>query len=89
MVVNWNGHYNLGIVCLPVPTDDVFSLVFIESSALKQVVALRSGMPDEWANQASLGYTPKKSCSVVSRKQATASALYRCQAFSWLKYGIL
>ncbi|GFT67451.1 uncharacterized protein TNCV_2360641 [Trichonephila clavipes] len=34
---------------LPVPTDDVISRVFIESSVLEQVVAIHSGMAAEWA----------------------------------------
>ncbi|GFS70879.1 hypothetical protein TNCV_2719631 [Trichonephila clavipes] len=38
---------------LPVPTDDVVIWVFIESSALEQVVAIHSGMAAEGVGQAS------------------------------------
>ncbi|GFU36319.1 uncharacterized protein TNCV_559541 [Trichonephila clavipes] len=34
---------------LPVPTDDVVNRVFIESSALEQVVVIHSEMDAEWA----------------------------------------
>ncbi|GFT04427.1 hypothetical protein TNCV_1929471 [Trichonephila clavipes] len=33
---------------LPVPTDDIISRVFVESSALEQVVAIHSSMTAEW-----------------------------------------
>ncbi|GFW76151.1 hypothetical protein TNCV_2057981 [Trichonephila clavipes] len=64
-----------------VPTNDVINQVFIESSALEQVVAIHSGMATEWSGLVSSHtkllwrYTPKKSCPVVRRKRATASAL--------------
>ncbi|GFV72406.1 hypothetical protein TNCV_638681 [Trichonephila clavipes] len=35
---------------LPVPSNDVFSRVFIESSALKQTVAIHSGITSEQTN---------------------------------------
>ncbi|GFY35272.1 uncharacterized protein TNCV_5046461 [Trichonephila clavipes] len=44
---------------LPVLTDDVISQVFIESSALEQVVSIHSGMAAEWAGQTSGGILPK------------------------------
>ncbi|GFS62097.1 hypothetical protein TNCV_476551 [Trichonephila clavipes] len=35
--------------CENLPTDDVFSRLFIESSTLEQVLAIRSGMAIDWA----------------------------------------
>ncbi|GFY15912.1 hypothetical protein TNCV_1285571 [Trichonephila clavipes] len=66
---------------LSVSTDDAVSRVSIESSALEKVVAIHSGiaadcqladMSSQWR------YIPIKSCPVVRRKRATASALSRC-----------
>ncbi|GFU31292.1 hypothetical protein TNCV_8541 [Trichonephila clavipes] len=64
---------------LPVPTDDVVSRFFIEFSESDQLVSIYSGMaqsrqassaarPSQWR------YTPKKSCPVIRRERATASA---------------
>ncbi|GFT49311.1 outer dense fiber protein 3 [Trichonephila clavipes] len=63
---------------VPVPTDSVVSRVFIESSALEQVVATHFGIASSEAMPSQWRYTPKTSCSVVRRKRATASALSRC-----------
>ncbi|GFW42718.1 hypothetical protein TNCV_473081 [Trichonephila clavipes] len=63
---------------LPVPTDDVVSRVFIESSSLELVVTMTvvwqasfAATPSRWR------YTSKTSCPVVRRKRASASALFR------------
>ncbi|GFV10195.1 e3 ubiquitin-protein ligase HERC2 [Trichonephila clavipes] len=82
---------------LPVPTDDVVSRVFIELSALEQVVAIHYGMAADWTGFVSSHakpqwrYTLKKSCPLVRRKRATASALSSClrilptvASFPWL-----
>ncbi|GFV87297.1 uncharacterized protein TNCV_4032691 [Trichonephila clavipes] len=43
---------------LPVPTDDVISREFIESSKLEQVIAMHSGMTAEWAGLISSNTKP-------------------------------
>ncbi|GFS79801.1 hypothetical protein TNCV_749951 [Trichonephila clavipes] len=45
---------------LPVPTDDVINRVFIESSALEQVVAILSGISTEWESLVSSHAKPVK-----------------------------
>ncbi|GFU46423.1 intraflagellar transport protein 122 homolog [Trichonephila clavipes] len=67
-----------------VPNGNVISRVFIESSALEQVVSIHSGIATEWAglvcSQAKSVevYSQKVMSGVVRRKRATASALSRC-----------
>ncbi|GFT94579.1 hypothetical protein TNCV_3266761 [Trichonephila clavipes] len=50
---------------LPVPIDNVVNRVFIKSSALKQVVAIHSGMAADWADLVS---SYAKSVKVYSQK---------------------
>ncbi|GFV38452.1 hypothetical protein TNCV_4393331 [Trichonephila clavipes] len=52
--------------------------VFIESSALEQVVAIHSGMVSLAAKPSQWRYTPQKSCAVVRRRRVIASALHKC-----------
>ncbi|GFV35773.1 uncharacterized protein TNCV_913631 [Trichonephila clavipes] len=56
--------------CLPVPNDDVINRLFVESSALEQVVAICPGMASEWAgfvsSQASEGILSKRHVRCVA-----------------------
>ncbi|GFT63574.1 transposable element Tcb1 transposase [Trichonephila clavipes] len=63
---------------LQVSSDDVVRWVFIQSSALEQVVAIHSGMAAEWAGQASGDILPKSQVRWFWRKRAIASALSKC-----------
>ncbi|GFU13550.1 hypothetical protein TNCV_938361 [Trichonephila clavipes] len=61
---------------------DIVIQVLIESSAMEHLLAIHPGMIAERAGLVSSQtrqwrYTPKKSCPVVRRMQATASAVYR------------
>ncbi|PRD23648.1 UNVERIFIED_CONTAM: hypothetical protein NCL1_45822 [Trichonephila clavipes] len=66
---------------LPVPTDNIVSRVFIEFSALEQVVAIHSGMAIEWAGHMSSQVKPVEvysqkviSCGLAKAPQLSPGA---------------
>ncbi|GFX88983.1 uncharacterized protein TNCV_2852831 [Trichonephila clavipes] len=65
---------------LPVPTDDVISRVFIESSVLEQKVAIHSGTAAEWAGLISSRAKPVESRLSPGARDSAHSG----QSFRWL-----